>query len=95
MGLLLIYLLVGISILVIAGYFLCAEGSFGKGICFALIVLFTSFVVGIEVCGLFASSGGGEAGSIAAVSVVGAFLGYAIMRNSSKNGKNDDEKDKK
>ncbi|MCD8003685.1 MAG: hypothetical protein LUG88_07265 [Clostridia bacterium] len=50
--------------------------------------------MGIEVYGLFASSGGGEAGSIAAVSVVGAFLGYAIMRNSG-GGKNGDEKDKK
>ncbi|MCD8315659.1 MAG: hypothetical protein LUD44_08540 [Firmicutes bacterium] len=29
------------------------------------------------------------------IGTVGAFLGYAIMRNSGKNGKNDDEKDKK
>ncbi|MCD8315660.1 MAG: hypothetical protein LUD44_08545 [Firmicutes bacterium] len=86
------YLLCAIVLAVfIAGYFASPEGTVGKGISFALIIFLTSTFLGtltlVLVNDFF--------GIVVAIGTVGAFLGYAIMRNSGKNGKSGDEKDKK
>ncbi len=75
-------------------FFLCKVTdvhSVERSVCFAVIVFLASFLGGILMSALF---GGDDVGSITAVSVVGAFLGYAIMRNSG-GSKSGDEKDKK
>ncbi len=89
------YLLCAVVLAVfIAGYFASPEGTVGKGISFALIIFLTStFLATLSL--VLVNTGGDFLGIVVAIATVGAFLGYAVMRNSGKNGKNDDEKDKK
>lgn len=81
----------------VTGYFCSAKGSVSKSLCFAFIILLTTFISACILAWLDSLEGATiDDVFIIAISlgIVGAFLGYAIMRNSG-GGKNDDEKDKK
>ncbi|MCD7944803.1 MAG: hypothetical protein LUH43_07995 [Clostridia bacterium] len=69
------------------------KNSVLKSVCFGIVVFMAAILIPFFLAEVvFEQADYLEAFTIA---TVGAFLGYAAMRNSGKNGKNDDEKDKK